>query len=523
MDPKDSTSDSKNLDILWGVDARNRPPTLRDLSSKGRRLCGTCDCAPQSGMKENNMSIQAISISQIKPNSRNSRTHSAKQIRQIANSIVAFGFRNPLLVSEDGELIAGHGRYQAAKLLGLPNVPAIVVTGLSLAQRRALAIADNKIAENAGWDRERLAVEIPELTDLLSAEGLDISILGFEPVEIDQLQTDFELESSDPQDSIESSWFDMAPVSRLGDLWVLGNHRLMCADARCADDVSKLMTNCCVDLAFLDPPYNVRIGGVVGRGKIKHREFAMASGEMSSPDFVRFLSTTLDAAASVSREGAVHFVCMDWRHIGELLAAAKPVYGATLNLVVWAKTNSGQGSFYRSAHELIGVFRVGETAHLNNIELGRHGRSRSNVWHYAGVNAFRAGRMDELRSHPTAKPVALVADAIKDCTRRGDIVLDTFSGSGTTIMAAERVGRRAYAMEIEPRYVDVAIHRWQAFTRKDAVHAVSGQTFDQLAAQHAGTSANPKGNLHIAVVGPTSKRCRAIARSSSAPTRQGKT
>jgi DNA modification methylase len=433
-------------------------------------------------MKEDNMSVQAISISQIKPNSRNSRTHSAKQIRQIANSILAFGFTNPLLASEDGELIAGHGRYQAAKLLGLASVPVIVVAGLSPAKKRALAIADNKIAENAGWDRERLAIEIPELAGLLSAEGLDVSILGFEPVEIDQLQTDFEEESADPQDSIEPSWFDMAPVSQLGDLWVLGNHRLMCADARRASDVSELMTSCRADPAFLDPPYNVRISGAVGRGKTKHSEFAMASGEMSSPDFVRFLGTVLDAAAAVSRDGAVHFVCMDWRHVGELLAAAKPVYGATLNLVVWTKTNSGQGSFYRSAHELVGVFRVGTTAHLNNIELGRHGRSRSNVWHYAGVNSFRAGRMDELRSHPTAKPVALVADAIKDCTRRGDIVLDTFSGSGTTVMAAERVGRHARALEIEPGFVDVAIRRWQAFTRRDAIQAQSGLSFDEIAA-----------------------------------------
>jgi DNA modification methylase len=433
-------------------------------------------------MKEDNMSVQALSISQIKPNSRNSRTHSAKQIRQIANSILAFGFTNPLLASEDGELIAGHGRYQAAKLLGLASVPVIVVAGLSPAKKRALAIADNKIAENAGWDRERLAIEIPELAGLLSAEGLDVSILGFEPVEIDQLQTDFEEESADPQDSIEPSWFDMAPVSQLGDLWVLGNHRLMCADARRASDVSELMTSCRADPAFLDPPYNVRISGAVGRGKTKHSEFAMASGEMSSPDFVRFLGTVLDAAAAVSRDGAVHFVCMDWRHVGELLAAAKPVYGATLNLVVWTKTNSGQGSFYRSAHELVGVFRVGTTAHLNNIELGRHGRSRSNVWHYAGVNSFRAGRMDELRSHPTAKPVALVADAIKDCTRRGDIVLDTFSGSGTTVMAAERVGRHARALEIEPGFVDVAIRRWQAFTRRDAIQAQSGLSFDEIAA-----------------------------------------
>ena len=424
-------------------------------------------------------------IGQIKPNPRNAKTHSRKQIRQIANSIIQFGFITPLVVTEDGELIAGHGRYEASNLLGLKKVPVIVLTGLSPAKRRAFAIADNKIAENAGWDRERLAIEIPELTGLLSEEGLDVSILGFEPVEIDQLQADFEVNSSDPEDGVDPDWAKTSVVTEAGDLWVLCNHRLLCGDARYSDPIIRLMGGCRADMAFLDPPYNRRIAGVVGRGKTKHAEFAMASGEMAAEDFIRFLGTTLDTAVSVSREGAVHFVCMDWRHIGELLTAAKPVYGDTLNIVTWVKSNAGQGSFYRSQHELIGVFRVGKTAHLNNIELGRHGRSRSNVWHYAGVNSFRAGRMDELRSHPTAKPVALVADALKDCTRRGDIVLDTFCGSGTTIMAAERVGRHARALEIEPRFVDIAIRRWQAFTRRDAVHAQSGLSFDEIAASRS--------------------------------------
>jgi DNA modification methylase len=433
-------------------------------------------------LKATNVRVQALSISQIKRNPRNSRTHPTKQVGQIANSMVAFGFINPLLVSEDGTLIAGEGRYKAAQLLGLAKVPVIVIAGLSPAKQRALAIADNRIAQNAGWNRERLAIEIPELTGLLEADGLDVSILGFEPVEIDQLQTDFEEESADPQDSIEPNWLAMAPVTKLGDLWLLGNHRLLCGDARCADHMSKLMASCRADVAFLDPPYNSRIAGVVGRGKTKHSEFAMASGEMSSADYEHFLGITLNAAASVSRDGALHYVCTDWRHIAELMAAAKPVYGDAINIAVWVKSNAGQGSFYRSQHELVGVFRVGQAPHLNNVELGRHGRSRSNVWHYAGVNSFRAGRMDELRSHPTAKPVALIADAIKDCTRRGDVVIDTFSGSGATILAAERVGRHARALEIEPRFVDVAIRRWQAFTRRDARHAESGLSFDEIAA-----------------------------------------
>jgi DNA modification methylase len=312
-------------------------------------------------------------------------------------------------------------------------------------------------------------------------EGLDIALTGFAAAEIDQLTTDFEEDTSDPADTVNAAWLTATLVTKPNDLWKLGGHRILCGDARGAGDLARLMGDAQAAMAFLDPPYNVRVRDIVGRGQVKHAEFAMASGELSRADFVDFLKSTLTAAAAVSRDGAVHFVCMDWRHIGELLEAGGAAYDDTLNLAVWVKSNAGQGSFYRSQHELVGVFRVGEEPHLDNIELGRHGRSRSNVWHYAGINTFRAGRLDELKSHPTVKPVALVADAIKDCTRRGDIVLDTFCGSGTTILAAERVGRRAYTMELEPRFVDVAIRRWQAFSRKDAIHAETGQTFDEVA------------------------------------------
>ena len=425
--------------------------------------------------------IKWVSPHALKPNPRNARTHSKKQIRQIANSILAFGFVVPLVVDENNTILLGHGRHAAAIDLDLDEVPAIVLEGLSETKKRALLLADNKITENAGWDRKRLAVEIPELTEILIEEGLDISITGFEPVEIDQIAIDFEENTSDPADTVESEWLTASVVSKPGDTWELDEHRLSCGDARNAGDIDRLMSGKRAAMAFLDPPYNVRIKSVVGRGRIKHGEFAMASGEMSLSEFTAFLEETLGNAARVSRNGAVHFVCMDWGHIRELIEAGGEVYDAMLNLAVWVKSNAGQGSFYRSQHELIGVFRVGNSPHLNNIELGRHGRSRSNVWCYAGVNAFRVGRLDELAAHPTVKPVAMVADALKDCTRRGDIVLDTFAGAGTTILAAERVGRRAYSLELDPKYVDVAIRRWQAFTRRDAVHADTGQTFEHLA------------------------------------------
>ncbi len=238
-------------------------------------------------------------------------------------------------------------------------------------------------------------------------------------------------------------------------------------------------------MTFLDPPYNLRVANLVGRGRTRHREFVMGSGEMSPEEFRSFLRETLSVAAKFSRDGAVHYVCMDWRHIEQLISVGREVYSPLLNVAVWVKSNAGQGAFYRSQHELIAIFRAGSAPHLNNIQLGRHGRNRSNVWNYAGVNSFRAGRMDELKAHPTAKPIALVADALKDCTRRGDIVLDTFLGSGTTLMAAERVGRTAYALDLDPAYVDSAIRRWQNFARRDAIHAASGRCFDELAEEPA--------------------------------------
>jgi DNA modification methylase len=426
-----------------------------------------------------------LSVDALKLSKRNARTHSRKQIQQIVDSIKAFGFLVPIVVDEGNVIVAGHGRHAAAKLLGLQEVPVIEVHDLSEAKRRALAIADNKIAQNAGWDREILAAELPELADILVVEGLDVSITGFAPVEIDQLATDFEEDSSDPADAVDPEWEMAAPVTRLGDLWRLGHHRLLCGDARSTDEIARLMDGGHAAMGFLDPPYNVRVRDIVGRGRIKHAEFAVASGELCPAGFIDFLKQTLTAVAAVSRGGAVHFVCMDWRHIGELIEAGRTTYGEMLNLAVWVKTNAGQGSFYRSQHELIGVFRVGEGPHLNCIELGRHGRSRSNVWHYVGANSFRAGRLEDLKSHPTVKPVAMIADAIKDCTRRRDIVLDTFCGSGTTILAAERVGRRGYGLELEPRFVDVAIKRWQAFSRKDAIHVETGLTFDETTSKRA--------------------------------------
>lgn len=423
--------------------------------------------------------VHLIDIASLRPNPRNARTHSQKQIRQIAASIREFSWTAPIIVDEDSTIIAGHGRYLAAQELALRRVPVVSVEGLSTAQKRALAIADNKIAANAGWDRELLAGELGELAGLLPELNLDLEITGFAPAEIDALMGDLVDPEHEPADEVPA--IGNKAISQPGDLWLLGFHRLFCGDVRDHAAWQALMRRERATMVFTDPPYNVRIGSVVGRGRVRHREFAAASGEMTPQQFVAFLKEVAQQLVRYTTDGSVHYICMDWRHLRELHEAGRDIYADLLNLIVWVKTNPGQGSFYRSQHELISVFRNGDTPHRNNVELGRHGRNRSNVWTYPGVNTFRTGRMDDLAVHPTVKPVAMVADAMRDCTRRGDSVLDPFIGSGTTILAAERVGRRALGMEIDPLYVDVAIRRWQAFTGKDAVLDGSGQTFDEAA------------------------------------------
>jgi DNA modification methylase len=419
-------------------------------------------------------------VRKLRPNKRNARTHPKKQIRQLANVIRRYGWTYPIVVDENYEIICGHARWEAAKELNLKNVPILVMRGLRDAEKLALAIADNKIAANAGWDRTLLAAELGELAHFLPECNLDLEITGFEPAEIDSLMADLGDQEGDPSD--EPPEIAVNPVSRKGDIWSFGGHRLLCGDACDASHLASLMGRDQATMVFADPPYNVRIAGTVGRGKIKHREFAVASGEMSPSEFNAFLGQWMGLAAKFSEDGSIHFACIDWRHMGEMLEAGTEVFGPPQNLVVWNKTNAGQGSFYRSQHELIFVYKNGDAPHLNNVELGRHGRNRSNVWTYAGVNTFRGGRLDDLSVHPTVKPVALVADAIKDCSRRGDIVLDPFMGSGTTLLAAERVGRRSYGVEIDPLYVDVAIRRWQEFTKRDAILVATGQTFSDVAA-----------------------------------------
>jgi DNA modification methylase len=423
------------------------------------------------------MKIENRAVRELRPHANNARTHSRKQIRQIARSIERFGFCNPVLVDDAKQIIAGHGRVEAAKLLGIDAVPTCQLSHLSEADKRAYVLADNRLAEKAGWDKELLAIELQGLIEL----AVEVELTGFETAEIDLILEEAREargEPSGPEDrQLEIS---IGPaVSQIGDLWLLGSHCLLCGDARDQAAYGQLLAGAKAEFVFTDPPYNVAIDGhVCGLGRVHHRDFAMGCGEMSEAQFTAFLKTVFALLVENTVDGSIHQICMDWRHMGEMLGAGCQVYTELKNLCVWNKTNAGMGSFYRSKHELVFVWKSGSAAHLNNFELGQHGRHRSNVWDYAGVNTMRAGRLEELAMHPTVKPVALVADAIKDCSRRGGLVLDPFGGSGTILIAAERTGRKARALEIDPVYVDVAARRWQAYTGKSAVLAGSGDTFE---------------------------------------------
>ena len=418
-------------------------------------------------------------VGSLKPYARNARTHSKKQLRQIAASIERFGFTNPVLITEESEIIAGHGRVEAAKLLGRTSVPTLVVSHLTDAERRAYILADNKLALNAGWDRDMLAIELQGLVDL----DFDAELTGFSLAEIDFTLDEARERSPKTRDAGEDVVPEQGldPVCETGDLWQLGEHRLLCGDARDPAAYATLLGGERADLVFTDPPYNVKIdGNVCGLGSVRHREFAFASGEMSERQFTEFLVATLGNVSAVMRDGAIAFVCMDWRHMGELLAAGRECFTELKNLVVWNKTNGGMGSFYRSKHELIFVFKQGEAPHTNSFGLGDGGRYRTNVWDYAGISSVGAARDEELAMHPTVKPVALVADAIRDCSRRGEIVLDAFGGSGSTLIAAEKTGRRALLIEYDPLYCDTIVRRWQTYSGKRAVLADTKQAFESV-------------------------------------------
>lgn len=417
---------------------------------------------------------------EIRPDPGNPRDHKMRHIKAIARSIEQFGFNVPVLVDDDGNLVAGHGRHEAAKHLGLAAIPAIRLAHLSEPQRRAFMIADNRLHDLSSWNRENLASILLELSEV--ELDFDIEVTGFSVGEIDLMVTSVEEDSAARDDAPAQPG---AAVTQLGDIWNLGAHRLMCADALMRTSYDSLMGSERADLVSTDPPYNVPMAGhVTGLGNVEHRPFVQCNGDLSPEEFVSFLSDAMRHGADFARDGSLHYWAMDWRHLFELQLAARSVYNEQVNLCVWAKTSGGMGAFYRSQHELFGVWRKGKARHRNNVQLGRFGRSRTNVWTYPGANLFsRTGDEGNLLAlHPTPKPVALVTDILLDSTKRGDIVLDPFLGSGTTIIAAEKVGRRSRGLELDPLYADAIIRRWQRWTGEKARRA-DGEWFAELEAR----------------------------------------
>ena len=420
--------------------------------------------------------IETVTLKDLKPNPRNARTHSKRQIKLIADSLKTFGFVNPVVIDEDGMIVAGHGRVAAAKRIGMTEVPALRIEHLSDDEKRAYVLADNQLAARAGWDPDILAIELQHLIEI--AVEFDVTATGFEMPQIDLLIE--RAKAPKREDEVQPIDRAGAAVTRRGDLWRLGPHGILCADALKMASYATLMGEELATIVFADPPYNVKIAGFVSQSPhLAHREFAMAVGEMTEDEFIAFLKSAMACARRFSAAGAVQFWCQDWRHQYELLSAARAAGLEQLNCCVWVKDNGGMGGLYRSRHEFIGVFKVPGAAHRNNVELGKHGRNRTNVWEYPCAATFskssEEGRLNEL--HPTVKPMGMIADALLDCSNRGDIVLDPFLGSGSTLMAAERTGRICRGVEIDPLYVDVAIRRWQRMSGERAIHAESGVDF----------------------------------------------
>jgi DNA modification methylase len=411
---------------------------------------------------------------------RSFRSYKSATVKQAARFIETFGIRLPVLVDADRNVIAGEIWAMAVKFLGLPEIPVLFVEGLSPEQLEAYRVGIQRIPELASWDEGNLAQIFKEWTS--RTLEFDIEVAGFSMPEIDSLI--HKLDLADGAEISEEPLLPLGPVvTRAGDIWLANKHRILCGNCLEREAFQAVLRGEKAALVITDPPYNVAIDGHAGgKGQIHHREFAMASGEMKKAEFTVFLQTSFRLFVEFSADGSLHYIFMDWRHARELLEAGSPIYAELKNIIVWVKSNAGMGSLYRSQHEFVFLFKNGRASHRNNVELGRHGRNRTNVWNYAGATSLDGRQTDEgnlLGMHPTVKPVQMLADSILDSSARGEIVLDPFLGSGSTLLAAERVGRRLYGIEIDPLYVDVAIRRWQRLTGEQAINRATGRSFDE--------------------------------------------
>jgi len=423
------------------------------------------------------LKLKPVVLADLKQLGRETRQHPPRQIQKIVACLKSYGFVLPILVDPQNRVIEGWALVLAAQQLGLEKIPAVCISDLSEPQLRALRLSLNKIPEYASWNVQALKLELAEIIQL--DPHIAFEDTGFEMAEIDAMLDDGGLDQEDELPTIDEQ---AIPITQPGDQFIAGDHTIRCDDALRAESFAHLLGSELAGMAFTDPPYNVPIDGHVTRSKsAKRHDFPMATGELSSRQFQLFLETALGHMAHFSRDGAIHYVCMDWRHLQDLLPAGEAVFTELKNLCVWDKSNAGMGSLYRSQHEIISVYKNGTAPHINNIELGRFGRNRSNVWHYVSQSALSGTSKSKLSLHPTVKPVAMIADAIRDCSNRGDLILDPFGGAGTTLIAAEKTGRRARLIELNPIYVDVTIERWERLTGRTAYHAETGRPFSRAA------------------------------------------
>ena len=430
--------------------------------------------------------FENLKVADIHGYEHNAKTHPESQVQQIISSINKFGFNNPILIDENNEIIAGHGRFLAAQAMNLETVPTIKLSHLTDAQKRAYRLADNKIAENGGWNKELLSMEIKDLEKICLNDNFVIQDIGFNDAELDSIINFTDAKPINQKTNAVPFIPEDEIISKPGDIWQLGKHRIICGDSLNPDTFVKLFDGKKADMILQDPPYNVKIDGhVCGSGTIKHKEFAMASGEMTTDEFTQFLMNNFALCKQYSNDGSLHYNFMDWRHVLEITTAGKNVFDKFINMCVWVKTSGGMGSLYRSQHELCFIFQNGKESHNNNIQLGKYGRYRTNVWQYAGVNTFGKHKQDGIM-HPTVKPVEMLKDAILDVSKRGDIVLDCFLGSGSSLIACQQSGRICYGIEYEPLYIDTTIRRFQNLFRIDAINVSTGKTYNESLKEHKG-------------------------------------
>jgi len=466
--PKNASLSEKTLHSALKAKSRQRRDELAALAtvSPAPRLVRN-DLVPKLAL------IECAPADLVVPE-RNVRKVEAAHINEVAAAISSLGFCDPVLIDEQNTVLDGVVRVEAAKLLGLTHLPCIRADHLNVSERRLVRMALNRLSEKGSWNLDELKLELEELI----LEDAPIEITGFSMPEIDQIIIGDELAAVETGPLAPEP--DAKPIVQLGDIFVMGQHQIICGDSTDPAVLEILMFgNDKARLILTDEPYNVPVAGHVTSGA--HREFLMASGEMTDAEFRAFNTAWIGASLPHLHDGGLFATFIDWRGYPAVVAAALQLELAPFNLIVWAKTNAGMGSLYRSQHELLPLFKKGKAPHVNNVELGKNGRWRSNVWTYPGASSLGSDAREGLKHHPTVKPVAMLEDALLDITERGDIVLDPFLGSGSTLIACEKTGRRCRGLELDPAYVEVILRRYEAVTKRSAVLENTGETYAELA------------------------------------------